>query len=170
LVLKYPSQPLAASVTGIALVQLSNLAFAFGQLAYKRIATNQPQWRDREAMAWLYVGGVIATTAAALASTDFPKLTVSPTQWLTLAYLGVVASGVCFFLWNVGARRVNEGTLAVMNNLKIPLGIVATLLVLHELTDYTRLTVGFMLMLVALGANEGWVHRTREQARERVRK
>ncbi|MFM7261548.1 MAG: hypothetical protein ACKO3W_13190, partial [bacterium] len=44
-------------------------------------------------------------------------------QWLTLIYLGVGASGVGFFLWNVGATKVAPATLAVMNNAKVPLGV-----------------------------------------------
>jgi drug/metabolite transporter (DMT)-like permease len=57
-------------------------------------------------------------------------------------------------MWNVGSRRVNAGTLAIMNNLKIPLGIAASLLLLHETTDNLRLSAGCLFMLVALWLNE----------------
>ena len=61
-----------------------------------------------------------------------------------------MASGVCFFLWNVGARTVNAGTLAAMNNLKIPLGVVATLLILREDAEYGRLGAAGALLVAAL--------------------
>ena len=37
-VIKYPDQPLRASLMGILLVQISNIAFAFGQLYYKQLS------------------------------------------------------------------------------------------------------------------------------------
>jgi hypothetical protein len=40
-----------------------------------------------------------------------------------------------------------------MNNLKIPVGIVASLVVLGETTDYARLGAGCFLFALALWAN-----------------
>jgi len=74
---------------------------------------------------------------------------LTTSQWLTLAYLGVVASGVGFFLWNRGAVQVGPGALAVMNNLKVPLGVVAALTIFGEQADLGRLAVGGGLMIVA---------------------
>jgi len=128
-VIKYPDQPLRASLMGILLVQISNIAFAFGQLYYKQLSAKHPSWSDRS-----------------MFTTQFSRIQVTTPQVLVLVYLGIIASGVCFFLWNKGARFVNEGMLAIMNNLKIPLGIVASLLLLGESTDYLRLIIGFGLM------------------------
>jgi drug/metabolite transporter (DMT)-like permease len=82
-------------------------------------------------------------------TTQFSRIQVTAPQVLVLVYLGIIASGVCFFLWNKGARFVNEGMLAIMNNLKIPLGIIASLILLGESTDYLRLFIGFGLMVGA---------------------
>jgi drug/metabolite transporter (DMT)-like permease len=65
---------------------------------------------------------------------------------VTIIYLGAVASGACFFLWNVGSTRVNAGTLAAINNAKIPLGIACSLLLFGEKADVPRLLVGGALM------------------------
>jgi drug/metabolite transporter (DMT)-like permease len=70
----------------------------------------------------------------------------SPAQWATIAYLGAVASGAGFFLWNVGAARVNAGALAAFNNAKIPLGIACSILVFGETADLARLFAGGALM------------------------
>lgn len=153
-VIKYPDQPLRASLTGVVLIQLSNVAFAVGQIWYRRIAARTPQWSDRRAFALLYMGAVAVTGAFSLATTGYAELSLSPRQWGTLAYLGLIASGVCFFMWNKGARAVSESTLAIMNNLKIPLGIVASLILLREPTDLLRLTAGVLLMDAALVISE----------------
>jgi drug/metabolite transporter (DMT)-like permease len=148
-VIKYPDQPLRASLMGIVLVQISNIAFAFGQIYYKRLSATDPSWNDRSVFGLLYLGAVIMTALFSMFTTPFSRLQVAASQGLVLFYLGIIASGVCFFLWNKGARFVNEGTLAIMNNLKIPLGIIASLILLGESTDYLRLAIGFGLMVGA---------------------
>jgi drug/metabolite transporter (DMT)-like permease len=145
-------QPLGrAEWTGIALVQLSNLCFALGQVLYRRWKLTQPQVRDRDVFAWLYVGAVLATVPIAWMQADMGVLarTVRPLHVAVLAYLGVVASGLGFFLWNRGAVRVSTATLAVMNNAKTPLGVAVSLLVFREETDLARLLTGGALVVAA---------------------
>ena len=135
--------------TGLGLLQLSNLSFAVGQVWYRRVVRASPEpVADSRAMAWAYVGGAAITALAA-----GPRLSGLPAitggQWLALAWLGVVASALCFFLWNSGARAVNTGVLAVMNDVKIPLGLVVSLFVFGETTDAPRLLAGCALVAVA---------------------
>jgi drug/metabolite transporter (DMT)-like permease len=130
-------------------VQISNVAFAFGQIYYKRLSAEHPSWSDGSVFGFLYVGAVILTALFSMFTTPFSRIRLTASQVLVLAYLGIIASGVCFFLWNKGARFVNEGMLAIMNNLKIPLGIIASLILLGESTDYLRLVIGFALMVGA---------------------
>jgi len=148
-VIKYPDQPLRASLMGILLVQFSNIAFAFGQIYYKKLSASHHAWNDRSVFGFLYLGAVIITALFSMFTTQFSRIQVTAPQILVLVYLGIIASGVCFFLWNKGARFVNEGMLAIMNNLKIPLGIIASLILLGESTDYLRLVIGFGLMVGA---------------------
>jgi drug/metabolite transporter (DMT)-like permease len=148
-VIKYPDQPLRASLMGIVLVQISNIAFAFGQLYYKQLSAKHPSWSDRSVFGFLYLGAVILTALFSMVTTQISRIQVSAQQVLVLIYLGIIASGICFFLWNKGARFVNEGMLAIINNLKIPLGIIASLILLGESTDYLRLVIGFGLMVGA---------------------
>ncbi len=153
-VIRYPDQSLSLSLYGVVLIQISNAAFAFGQIAYKRWMVSKPGLRDRNVFGFMYAGAVVVAGLFALASTDYDQLVVSPVQWLFLMYLGIIASGVCFFLWNFGARRVNDGVLAVMNNLKIPIGVILSLLILKEVTDYGRLIIGCLLLASALYVNK----------------
>ena len=105
---------------------------------------------DASVFALLFAGGLGLTLAVSLFTTNWRSFGPTPPQWATIAYLGAVASGVGFFLWNVGAARVNAGTLAAFNNAKIPLGIAVSLLVFGERPDLGRLLAGGALMAVAV--------------------
>ena len=135
---------------GFVLVQVSNVCFAWGQVAYRRLRQAAPGVRDHAVFAWLYVGGLVVTTiATTLAGGWTSAARVSETQGLVLAYLGVVATGLGFFLWNRGAVTAPAGALAVFNNFKIPLAVVVALTVFGEQADLRRLVVGGGVMVVA---------------------
>lgn len=140
-----------APLLGLILVQASNLCFAAGQLAYREImARLENALPDRSVFFWLHLGGFVALTplAGPLLITEAPPDPTRP-QWAILAYLGLVASGVCFFLWNRGARQVSAGQLAVMNNLKIPLGIAISLIFFRETVNLYIFLAGALVMAVA---------------------
>lgn len=142
----------SGTLLGIALVQLSNLAFALGQVLYRRLrARPQPaSFRDRDVFALLYAGAFAVTLPVTLLRSDFAALPLTSTNLRILLYLGVIASGLGFFLWNLGATRVRSGTLAVMNNAKIPLGIAASILVFGEKADWRRLLAAGVLIGIAV--------------------
>lgn len=135
---------------GFILMQISNLAFAFGQVYYRKIMNQLPNIKDTSVFAFLYVGAVLLTGLFSIFSTDYSKLTLSQNQILTLIYLGILASGICFFLWNFGARKTNAGTLAVFNNLKIPLAIFVSFVFFNESTNLIRLILGGGIIIVAM--------------------
>lgn len=159
-VIKLPEQSLSANLLGIVLIQISNAAFAFGQIAYRRLMRSRSDLKDRHVFGIMYAGAVVVAGIFSITATDFRRLSVEPQQWMALAYLGLIASGLGFFLWNLGARRVQQGTLAVMNNLKIPVGVIASLLILKEHTDYVRFFAGCLLFAAALWVN----HRTHNRS------
>lgn len=145
-------QPLGhAEWTGILLVQASNLCFALGQVLYRRWKLARPQVHDRDLFAWLYLGAALATLPLAFADVDVTATAAAlrPVQLGVLVYLGMFASGVAFFLWNLGALRVSNATLAVMNNAKTPLGVAVSLLLFGEQTDLPRLLLGGGLVVAA---------------------
>lgn len=146
----------AAALGGFVLVQLSNLCFAAGQLAWRRERARLPaRVSDASVFALPLAGGLALTLAVSLAATDWRAFAATPAQWGVIAYLGVGASGVGFFLWNVGATRVNAGALAAANNAKIPLGIACALLVFGETADLGRLLAGAALMAAGVWAAGG---------------
>lgn len=137
-------------VGGFLLVQASNLCFAVGQLAYRRTRERMTGARDHEVFALLYLGGVVAMLLVSAVTTDWTTFRPTPSQWGVLAYLGVLASGVGFFLWNLGATQVNTGVLAAWNNAKVPLGVACSLVFFGERADPVRLVVSLGLLGAAI--------------------
>jgi drug/metabolite transporter (DMT)-like permease len=148
---------------GFALVQFSNLCFAAGQVFYPRIMRRCPGAQDKQVFGFLYAGAVVAAGLAALFTTDWAHVSVSGQQAGVLLYLGLVASGLCFFLWNLGARRTNPGALAIANNLKIPFAILCAVLLFGESVPWLKLLAGGTLVAGSLWLNE-WLVRRRHAA------
>jgi drug/metabolite transporter (DMT)-like permease len=141
---------LGGTLTGIVLVQFANLAFALGQVTYRRLRARQPELRDRNVFALLYLGAFAVTLPVTLIRTNYSTLLLTAANVEILVYLGVIASGLGFFLWNYGATRVTAGTLAAMNNAKVPLGVACSLLVFHEHANIPGLLIGGILMVLAV--------------------
>lgn len=135
---------------GVILIQISNLLFAMGQIYYKKIMERNYGIDQKRHYALLFLGGVIISAVFSLFSTDFSRIEITFNQFLIILYLGGIASGVGFFLWNLGVTKVQSGTLAVMNNIKIPLGVLFALIILNETVNYTQFIIGFSIIIIAL--------------------
>jgi len=135
---------------GFLLMQASNLCFAFGQFAYRRVRAKTSGTSDRELFGLLYLGALVVTIAASLLTGAWPAFHPNQQQWLVLIYLGIIASGLCFFWWNLGATRVSAATLAVFNNAKVPLAVACSLLFFDESANLVRLLIGGTLLIAAL--------------------
>ena len=158
------SQILSADVLkGFLLVQVSNLAFAFGQIYYRRIMTGRVELKDHDAFGVLYLGAAAITALATLVFTPLKTLTLNAVEIWTLVYLGIFASGICFFLWNLGARQVDAGALAIFNDMKIPLAVAISLLVFGEKTNLLNLIIGGAIVVVSLIFNEVYQRRHPEK-------
>lgn len=140
----------AGTWIGFALVQLSNASFAIGQILYRKIRARQTTRPDMEIFALLYAGALAVTLPVAIAQSHINPLELPSAQIWTLLYLGIIASGAAFFLWNLGCTRVNTGTLAVFNNAKIPLAVACSLLFFNESADLKRLLASAALLLAAI--------------------
>ena len=158
-IIKYEDFSQSNLLLGFLIVQVSNIGFAFGQVYYKEIMRNYPDTKDQDVFGILYLGGVALTALSTSVFTQWTGFQISSNQILILIYLGVIASGVAFFLWNYGARRVNIGALAIFNNLKVPLAIFVSLVFFGETTNISNLLIGGLIVLFALVINEIYVHR-----------
>ena len=141
-------------LTGFLLIQTANVAFAAGQVGYanlvKRYPVDVPQYRF---FGYFFLGGLFVTIPSFLLFGDISMMPATALQWGVLLWLGFAASGVGLFLWNKGATMVDAGTLAIMNNMLIPAGILVNILFWNKDADLFRLAVGGLLILLSLWIN-----------------
>jgi carboxylate/amino acid/amine transporter len=137
-------------IIGLLLVQGANLCFAIGQVTYKRLIHKIPDVKQHEIFGWFFVGAAIVATLTYALFGDPEKLPTTTTQWSVLIYLGFIASGIGYFIWNKGATLVDVGSLAVMNNLLVPTGILVNVLIWNKDADLLRLMLGGGIILLAL--------------------
>lgn len=140
---------------GFGLMQLAGLAFAYGQVAYRDWKRQHQQIKDHHCFALLTIGGTVCAALFSLIFTNWEALEINASQWQALLYLGCIASGLGFFLWNKGAARSNPGTLAAFNNAVVPLAVLCSLFVFGEITNSStdtliRLAIGAALIASAV--------------------
>ena len=140
---------------GFGLMQAAGIAFAFGQVAYRDWKRANPQVPDRSVFALLSLGGVFSVGCFSFMLTDFQAVELTTDHWKAILYLGCVASGLGFFLWNKGASVSNPGTLAAFNNAVVPLAVLFSLFLFGEANNLDtesliRLIVGTMLIGTAV--------------------
>ncbi|MDN3555451.1 EamA family transporter [Halomonas maura] len=145
---------------GFLVVQGANLCFALGQVGYRRLSAGLPEALPRLAVfGWFYLGALAVAAPAFLLLGNPAALPTSGGQWGVLAWLGLVASGLGYFLWNLGATRVDAGALAIMNNALVPAGLLVNLLLWNRDADLPRLALGAAIILGSLALNEWWQRR-----------
>ena len=142
---------------GFGLMQVANIAFAFGQVYYRDWKLERPHISDCSVFGFLYLGAVIFTTIATLLLSQQSPIPINATltQWGVLVYMGFIASGLGFFFWNKGGTQTNVGVLAIFNNAVVPLAMFASLFIFGEFNsgsseDILRLIVGSLFIVTAL--------------------
>ncbi|MBU2979557.1 EamA family transporter [Alteromonas sp. C1M14] len=136
---------------GFFIVQGANLCFALGQVGYRKLAsTFPPNLSYRHIFAWFYIGALSIALPAFFLLGNPQQLPQTNIQWGVLMWLGIVASGLGYYFWNLGALKVSAGTLAIMNNALIPAGLVVNLLLWQKDTHYGRLLLGGLVIGLAL--------------------
>lgn len=136
-------------LTGFLLIQGANLCFAFGQVWYKR-TTLPPAMSQIQVFGFFFLGGVLVSGVALLLFADLQRLPATAVQWGVLLWLGLGASGLGYLGWNLGARMVNTGQLAAMNNMLIPAGILVNVVIWNRDADWPRLIIGGGMIVLAV--------------------
>ncbi|RUR40921.1 carboxylate/amino acid/amine transporter [Vreelandella populi] len=145
---------------GFLVVQGANICFALGQVGYRRLAADLPPtlaWHN--VFGWFFIGAMLVALPAYLLFGNSDALPATPIQWGVLAWLGLMASGAGYFVWNQGATKVDAGTLAIMNNALIPAGLLVNLLIWNRDADIIRLLIGALIMGASLWLNHWWLSR-----------
>ena len=142
--------------TGLLLVQLANISFAIGMVGYKRLMEIHPM-PQHNAFAWFYMGAFLVAVAAWFTLGDPQKLPTTTLQWGILVWLGVVASGLGYFMWNYGATQVDAGTLGIMNNVHVPAGLLVNLAIWQEQPHWPSFIIGGTVIMASLWVHRHWV-------------
>ena len=147
---------------GFCLMQLANATFAAGQVGYKHLLQRVPSaLPPLRYFGYFYLGALMIALPSFLIFGNPERLPATPVQWGVLAWLGLVASGLGFFLWNRGACAVDAGTLAVMNNALVPAGLLVNLLIWNHDANLPRLLLGGAVIGLSLWLNARWSSRAR---------
>lgn len=139
---------------GFLLMQLANFTFAAGQVGYKHLARRYPSDIPlHRRFGYFFLGALVIVLLAWLLFGNPEKLPTTPSQWGVLVWMGVLATALGQFCWNKGATLVDAGTLAVMNNMAVPVGLILNLLFWDTDADLLRLTLGGLIILASLRIN-----------------
>lgn len=142
--------------TGLLLVQLSNISFALGMVGYKRLMEIHPM-PQHNAFAWFYLGAFLVAVVAWCLLGNPNKLPATTLQWGILVWLGVVASGLGYFMWNYGATQVDAGTLGIMNNMHVPAGLLVNLAIWQQQPHWPSFITGALVIVASLWVHRHWV-------------
>jgi len=136
-------------LTGFALVQAANLCFAAGQVAYKRLELGSTL-SQVQTFGLFFLGATVVAGVGVLLFADRAYWPATAVQWSILVWLGLGASGLGYLGWNLGAKRVNTGQLAAMNNVLIPAGILVNFAFWNRDVDWLRVILGGAVIAAAV--------------------
>lgn len=140
---------------GFLLLQLANFTYAAGQVMYKHLVARYPSDLPHyRRFGFFYVGALLVVLPAFLMFGKANFLPEAPLQWGVLVFLGLVSTALGMYWWNKGACLVQGGTLAVMNNLHVPVGLLLNLLIWNQHEPLGRLALGGLVILGAV-----WISR-----------
>ena len=145
------TSPAQNDLIGFFLIQGANFCFALGQVLYKYFE----KWTGRTPngmsdFAYFYIGALIFTTIGFLFSDVKTPLPDDIATWLLIVWMGVGASGLGFYFWDKGSLFVSSGTLAVMNNLVIPLGLMVEILFFGQVLNSETYLIGTLIIVVSI--------------------
>lgn len=140
---------------GLLLVQAANISFAIGMVGYKRLMeVHLPQ---HTAFSWFYLGAAVVAVVAWFLWGNPQQLPTTNLQWGVLIWLGVVASGLGYFMWNYGATQVDAGTLGIMNNMHVPAGLLVNLAIWQQQPHWPSFIIGGAVIVASLWVHRRWV-------------
>ena len=139
---------------GFLLLQIANATFAAGQVLcrhlLKRYPTEQPMHRF---FCHFSLGALVLTIPSFLLFGDTGRLPQTITQWGVLVWMGLFATALGMFWWIKGSIQVDAGTLAVMNELHVPAGLLVNLLIWNHDANLPKLALGGAVIIASLWIN-----------------
>ena len=136
---------------GFILLQIANATFAAGQVLCRRLLLHyQPAQPLHRFFGHFFLGALVLVLPSFLLFGDAQKLPQTAMQWGVLAWMGLFATALGLYWWVKGSTRVDAGTLAIMNELHVPAGLLVNLLIWNRDFDLPRLAAGAVVILLAM--------------------
>lgn len=136
---------------GFILLQIANATFAAGQVLCRRLLLHyQPAQPLHRFFGHFFLGALVLVLPSFLLFGDAQKLPQTAVQWGVLAWMGLFATALGLYWWVKGSTRVDAGTLAIMNELHVPAGLLVNLLIWNRDFDLPRLAAGAAVILLAM--------------------
>ena len=133
---------------GFLLIQCANICFAIGQVMFKKWHSNNSSTDIIYNFSQMFFGAVLITSVFFISNSDNTQL-LTTSNLLALLFLGLVSTGFGFLAWNIGATKVSNERLAVMNNAVIPIAILNSYLIFGESISFSLLLPGLVLFYLA---------------------
>ena len=144
-------------ILGFLITQGANLCFAVGQVAYKYLLKSTTELESipkHTIFGLFFIGAFLVALIAFFIFGSTEKLPITSVQWGVIIYLGAVASGAGYYFWNKGVVLVNTGSLAIMNNALVPLGLIVNIVIWNKEADLTKILIGGSIIFASLALNE----------------
>ena len=139
---------------GFLLLQLANATFAAGQVLCRRLLarypTDQPLHRF---FGHFFLGALVLVIPSFLMFGDAGRLPQTSVQWGVLLWMGLFATALGMFWWVKGSVQVDAGTLAIMNELHVPAGLLVNVLIWNRDANLQKLALGGGVILASLWLN-----------------
>jgi len=139
---------------GFLLLQLANATFAAGQVLCRqllaRYPTEQPLHRF---FGHFFLGALLLALPSFLLFGNPERLPHNAVQWGVLLWMGLFATALGMFWWVKGSTMVDAGTLAIMNELHVPAGLLVNLLIWNREANLPRLALGGAIIVASLWLN-----------------
>jgi len=148
---------------GFFLLQIANLTFAAGQVLCRRLLLQYPvQEPLYKYFGHFFFGAMLVVIPSFYLFGDISRLPTTTMQWSVLVYMGLFATALGMYGWVKGSTQVDAGTLAIMNELHVPAGLVVNLLIWNKSADVVKLSLGAIIILFAMwinyfGRKRSWV-------------
>jgi carboxylate/amino acid/amine transporter len=140
---------------GFLLLQLANFTYAAGQVLYKHLVARHPSDLPHyRRFGYFYLGALAVALPAFVLFGNPQHLPDAPQQWIVLVFLGLCSTALGMYWWNKGACLVSGATLAVMNNLHVPVGLLINLLIWGQSEDLGKLFLGGLVIVSSV-----WISR-----------
>ena len=141
-------------LTGFLLLQLANFTFAAGQVLCRqllaRYPTDQPLHRF---FGHFFLGAMLLAIPSFVLFGNAARMPHTAMQWGVLVWMGLFATALGMYWWVKGSTKVDAGTLAIMNELHVPAGLLVNLLIWNHNADLPKLALGGSVILASLWLN-----------------